>query len=1027
MDAGIIDVDTMMVSSLHLVLHDIIPGDEYLLRVPNVPGVSMDQQMNGSSRIITYSGEEEISVYIDLLSVRYFSSLDEPEPGTRLVSIQVFTPSDSTGSSLASNVAQARIEVRAVNDNPPQFSRDSYNGSVTENARAGTVVGVDIGVIDADIHGATAITFNIEGDSPDFAIEPISGVITTLRPLNADLSSDRVIMVIASDNDGQAGLTSSVEVTIRVLDVNDNPPMFNQRTYVQLVFENTLSGTSVLTVSAEDLDVTAANSEISFQIRVADLLAPGSGMGSMTTLVPVDFSILFEINSVSGVISIVSVLDFELDNEYNFYVLAIDSGIPSLTGTAMVTITLQDVNDNAPQFDVDEYRISIAENTTPPYQALTVSATDADSGQFGQVEFSLQGTQFFMIDRVTGVLSLVEYLDYEVDTSHSFTVVVSDLGVPPLLSSVPVTIEVINVNDNSPQFVPDSYEFSIFENSDFEAQLTAVDLDGSEPNFSFSVSDEGQYTFSSQTDELEINPSTGLIRNRPGFVFDFETQMVHTFIVAANDGLFTSLANMTVRVLDQNDNPPVFVPPSYAMSISEFLPVGTSVLQVRAQDVDSGINADLFYSIISGNTDSTFDIDPSSGIISTAIVLDFETVSSTTFMLVVAATNTELPNFNTSATVTLTLTDINDVAPVLSIDNANVTFIESSGPLMFALGIRLTDADTQAHPVTQCSAVLTRGPCDSTEIAVCPEAISVDVSLLESPGLEISIMDDMDQLTLLIYGNATDMDYQAVLSTLEYSNLVLEPVPGPRYVEIVCEDSDLQSNLLQLSIDVEFVNEFCSVIAASQTAFNYVEDSGPLQLGQLAGFSATDRDRPPHDRVMTVEIVLSNRLDGDFESISDPDLPGGSGEIGAIGSTDPQTITFTDITNLNMLVQRLQSIVYTNNRLEPTLGERLITIRPIDTLPDCEPLVISISISPVNDNPPDLVVMLSNAVQYVEGGDPLEFASLAGLVVVDLDHNALFLMESSQVVLNGVLDTDMELLSYNESLLQTGITVSEGT
>ena len=1010
------DIDTTTVDSLRVVIQNVLPGDEYMLTVASAPGIDMNQQMNGSSRIITFSGEQDISVYVALLSLRFFSSLDEPETGTRLVSIQVFTPSDTAGSSLGSNIAQVRIEVRPLNDNPPRFSQGFYNGSVDENSPAGTPVNVVVAASDDDVYGATVITYSIAGGNTYFTIDAINGIISTLQPLDADVTPDRVIMVVASDNDGTASQSSSVEVTIRVLDLNDLSPSFNQSSYVRGVPESSAVGTPILTVSAEDEDVTSENSIISFQIFVPDVSMSGSGMESGTTLVPSDSNVPFEINSMSGEISVISELDFELVTEYNFQVLAVDSGTPPRTGIASVMISVQDANDNAPQFDASEYQISIPENTISPSQVLNVSAVDADSSLFGEIEFSLKDSDFFVIDAITGTLSLVEVLDYETQEVHTFTVVVADRGTPPLSSRAQVIVDVGNVNDNQPQFVLDSYRFEVPENSPFEEEVMAVDADGED------------LTYSLESDEFEINPTNGVITNRAGFVLDYENQTTHSFVVAVSDGLFVTLANVTVSVFDENDNPPIFTQSSYAMSISEVLQGGTSVVQVEAQDADSGVNAVSSYSIDFGNTDGAFNIDSASGTISTSRMLDFETISSPEFELIVTATNTAPPHFSSSTTVTIVLTDANDAPPVLSIDDTNLTFVENSGPLLFAPGINITDADTLAHPITQCTVVLTRGPCDSPGVAICPEAISIDESLLDSRGLELSSNDDIDQVTILVSGNSSAMDYQAVLSTLEYSNLVLEPVPGLRQVEIVCEDSELQSDPLEISISVELVNEFCPVIAASETSFSFVEGSGELSFGQLAGFSVTDRDRPPHNIIMQVQIVLSNRLDGDFESISDSGLQSSEDNIasglGGIDAVGPQNVTVHGLSTLESLVQVLQSLVYTNSRPEPTLGERLVTIRPIDTSTDCDPFVVSISISPVNDNPPDLTLSVSNAVPYIEGSGPLSFAAEAGLMVIDLDHNNVFLMESSQVVLNGVVDTRMEFLGFNESLLIAGINIT---
>lgn len=766
------DVDTTTATSLVVTLLAHLSSEQLLPH--SVPANVTIQEVNSTDGLVlTFSGEQPVSVYIGILTeLQYRDVRDEAEPEERVITIQVFTPGD-TGDPLGSNIAQVTVELVPVNDNSPVFERSSYDGSVLENSTNGTEVGVAVVANDADVYGRTAITYRILGGSADFAIDPVLGVVTTLRPLDADSGSRlRQFDVIAEDNDSPVSRSATVSVSIEVLDVNDLVPVFNQTLYTAAIAENLPVNSTVLQVFASDGDSTTVNSGISYQLQAIES-AMGSGDSPLS---PIQSPLPFRIDATSGAITLDESLDFESTREYTFRVLALDSGSPSLTGTAEVTVTVNDVNDNEPRFTGAPFFVNVSENTNISTPVLTVVATDADSNINAQIVYSLIGDVPFDIEQTSGVIFVQEDLDFETNEIFSFVVVAQDLGVPSLSATADITVFILNVNDNPPVFVPISFSFLVEEGSALQEQITALDPDGDALTFLESTGFD---------DIFEIVSSTGELISVEGFLFDFELQEEYRLQVQVTDGTFSTFADVTIRVTDVNDLPPVFSQDIYEADISEDAPVNTSVLQVGAVDGDTGTNAEIQYSI---TAQSAFAINPSTGEITVASSLDFD-AGPREYNLSVIARNTAAPFLNNTATVIISVTDANDIHPILMLQPLDVNFVENTGPVLVSPNITVTDTDSAAHPLTQCRVRLDRGNCSLSEDELteacgnsdtcrlrCAENIMVDESLLVS-GITLSDIEDSSSQTLTITGSASEATYQQILATSPTTTLQLSQSP----------------------------------------------------------------------------------------------------------------------------------------------------------------------------------------------------------------------------------------------------------
>lgn len=203
----------------------------------------------------------------------------------------------------------------------------------------------------------------------------------------------------------------------------------------------------------------------------------------------------FSIDELSGNIRIADKLDHEAKSQFLLNVQA-TSGDPPDYAHTQVTIYIEDVNDNAPEFESNTVRISIPENAelgTPLYAA---NAHDKDSGKSGMVRYHLTNvddmhttntislssslstmgdrkgnSNLFSIDAETGHLTLLHHLDYETAQRHALIVTASDLGEPALTANLTILVEVQDVNDNSPTFERNEYSISVIESTQINSQV----------------------------------------------------------------------------------------------------------------------------------------------------------------------------------------------------------------------------------------------------------------------------------------------------------------------------------------------------------------------------------------------------------------------------------------------------------------------------------------------------------------------------------------------------------------------------
>ncbi|TRY64619.1 hypothetical protein DNTS_017041 [Danionella cerebrum] len=389
------------------------------------------------------------------------------------------------------------IKVQDVNDNAPKFPDGPFSASVPEMADIGTSV-FQITATDADdpTYGNSAkIVYSILQGQPFFTVDPKTGVIRTALP-NMDRETQEMYSVIiqAKDMAGSVGgLSGSTTVNVSLSDVNDNPPRFPQKNYQLYVPESAQVGRVVGKIKANDEDL-GINAEMMYRITNEE----GAAM----------FSISTDSDKKEGIISLRKPLDYENRKAYSLNIEGLNthldprfSYLGPFKDTTMLKLIIGDV-DEAPVFTMDYYIMDVYENAPAGTEVGSVTAQDPDSTGSKvsyTIEPNAEGDSLFSIDPDSGLVSTSRSLDREQAAWHNITVVASEMDNPNLVSYVPVTVQVLDVNDNAPFVASDS---SLVVCESFKAgqviqTIRATDKD----NFA-----NGRFTFALPKD-LPANPN----------------------------------------------------------------------------------------------------------------------------------------------------------------------------------------------------------------------------------------------------------------------------------------------------------------------------------------------------------------------------------------------------------------------------------------------------------------------------------------------------------------------------------------
>ncbi len=527
--------------------------------------------------------------------------------------------------SASSDTATVTVNVKDKNEQHPVVEDQSF--SIAENSADGSVVGK---VTASDPDSETLFYSILSGNTGNaFAVNPANGEITVadFSKLNYEVCSVYKVTVQVSDGPGSDTLIDTAVITLNITDMNEAPVINAQ---VFSVNEGSPAGTAVGAVSADDPD--------------GDSLTYSITAGNTGTA--------FAINSGTGQISVKNSAQLSYDNGTS-YALTVQVSDGASSGTATVTVNVNYVNKSPV---MENQRFSVNENSPEGAVVGTVKASDPDAGD--KLTFSiLSGNtdSTFKIDGSTGNLTVAasDKLNYEASVRYVLTVQVSD-GV--YTDSGTVTINVLNVNE--PPVINDQ-AFSVRENSEkgtAVGKLAASDPDA-DTVVMFSM-------LSGNTNNAFALSVGGEITVFNAAFLDYETAPLHELTVQVSDGpgsdALTDTAKISISLTDAAETP---VMDDQTFSVDESSPNGTLVGQVRAADPDSG---ELNFSIVDGNTDSTFAINSGTGRITVADRSGLNYQKTTVYRLTVSVSDGPGDDTNSdTALVTISVNYVNQ-SPVLA-------------------------------------------------------------------------------------------------------------------------------------------------------------------------------------------------------------------------------------------------------------------------------------------------------------------------------------------------------------------------
>ena len=613
-------------------------GGRLVVTDPDLPSVANGQIQY---RIVTSDSQLPFSISSNG-QVRTTEPLDREEKHVHSFTVIA----EDQGTPPLSVSTTFRVTVEDVNDEAPSFIQGPAELSVPENEPMDTVLTQYIAT-DKDKEPNAQITYSLSselGTGLPFRLDPNNGALNISGILDYEDPANREFHITVTANNPP--LSNTTTTLIRVTDVNDNMPIFEQESYAVSVPEHSpQSSTPVLTVRATDAD-----SGLNGDIRYA-IITRGN---------------YFTIDRMTGALTVVGDIDREQVGSVELTIGARDRGSPRQGNSVKCTITISDINDHRPIFDPELYTLSLREDRRLNSVAFTVFATDADKPdtENSQIVYSIQDGNIgdaFRIESATGIVRINRGLNHEDTPSYILIIKAADQGSPQMSATATANVTVMNVNE-APPTLSDDQTVYVHENAPVDfvvATFTASDADFMPVNIGIlSGNDEGKFRISGEGDIAIAE------------LLDFESTENFVLIIQASDGAQTDLASLVVNVVDVNEFTPEFSGPA-SFDLAEELPAGTVVGTVNATDADgSAPNNKIEYAFSTRSSiQDYFHINSSSGVITTASVLDRETLTdvsrtlSSSLLVEVFARDGGSPSLQNSRVYTITLIDINDNKP----------------------------------------------------------------------------------------------------------------------------------------------------------------------------------------------------------------------------------------------------------------------------------------------------------------------------------------------------------------------------
>ncbi|XP_063045478.1 protocadherin gamma-A6-like [Engraulis encrasicolus] len=443
------------------------------------------------------------------------------------------------------------------------------------------------------------------------------------------------------------------QITVEILDINDNSPVFRKTEIHFEISETATHGSRFVLGSADDPDV-GVNTLQNY------ILSPNAHF------------VLKQQSNPDGTKYAEMVLQKALDREESprlaLKLIAVDGGDPQKSGTVNIDVTVLDANDNVPVFNQTVYKSTVMENAVKGTYVTTVNATDADTNAHGSIQYLFSDLKedlknIFAIDESTGTISVVGAIDYEQNKRYEIRVEAKDQG--GLTGTSKVIIEVIDVNDNAPVMNVLSFSSPVSEDAHIGTTIAIINVKDADSG------KNGQVTCSIDKGlPFDIKSS---LANYYTVVTDalFDRELLSEYnitITAVDSGSppLSTVKTLRLTISDVNDNPPIFEQKMYSVYIMENNSPGLSIFTVRAKDVDANQNARISYYLDEKQSDGTpvssyLSINSETGVLHAVRSFDFEQIKQLSFTM--KAQDGGSPPLSSNATLHVIIQDQNDNVP----------------------------------------------------------------------------------------------------------------------------------------------------------------------------------------------------------------------------------------------------------------------------------------------------------------------------------------------------------------------------
>uniref|UniRef100_A0A672FMT6 Protocadherin b n=1 Tax=Salarias fasciatus TaxID=181472 RepID=A0A672FMT6_SALFA len=435
------------------------------------------------------------------------------------------------------------LGITDINDNAPHFRRDRVELDVSESASPGERFSLP-NAVDPDVGINTIKTYKLSV-SQHFTIEIQTGsdgtqYVDLVLTKSLDREENAVHNLILTAVDGGIPVrTGTASIVVRVQDTNDNPPQFDQQIYNINMTENSPIGTLVTKLKAKDLDE-GLNSEIVY---------------SFTLYTSEKTQDVFAINPNTGEITVKGTIDYEDMTLYEMHIEARDKGKNPLLGQCKVIVHVTDMNDNYPEIIIESVKNTVDENIPVGSVIALVGISDRDTGDNGKVSLSIHQPMPFTLNESSDrpmhyKLIVSEPLDREKVPEYDIILIVTDAGKPPLSDNETISVHILDVNDNAPQFPQSFYTIRVMENNAPGAllsSLTAFDPDLHENQYLVYFIIEKEIANTSMSMLFSINPENGNLYALK--TFDYEIEKEFLFHIEARDSGSPPLSSNSGAVL----------------------------------------------------------------------------------------------------------------------------------------------------------------------------------------------------------------------------------------------------------------------------------------------------------------------------------------------------------------------------------------------------------------------------------------------------------------------------------------------